>query len=198
MISKPISNLLLNHPLRISPILHQLNQGLEVRSILRNFIGHLHIVTVAHTPMKMNFKSKTGFTKNKNSLILFAACFDAKLGVLVTQHKIYQMPFSSIYPHYVAKVQKKGRTSSELHTIIEWLTGYEPDEIKTAIDTDRTLEVFFGSAPKLNPNRNLIKGVICGIRVEEISEPLMQEIRYLDKLVDELAKGKKMSAILRQ
>ena len=118
--------------------------------------------------------------------------------MLVTQHKIYQMPFSSIYPHYVAKVQKKGRTSSELHTIIEWLTGYEPDEIKTAIDTDRTLEVFFGSAPKLNPNRNLIKGVICGIRVEEISEPLMQEIRYLDKLVDELAKGKKMSAILRQ
>jgi hypothetical protein len=106
------------------------------------------------------------------------------------------MTFASVYPHYVAKVEKKGRTREELHQVIEWLTGYDENKLQALIEEKATFEQFFQSA-SLNPNAHLITGVICGYRVEEIETPLTQQVRYLDKLVDELAKGRKMEKILR-
>ena len=106
------------------------------------------------------------------------------------------MTFASVYPHYVVKVENKGRTKEELHQVIRWLTGFDDEMITTLIEEKATFEVFFSKAA-LNPNAALIKGVICGYRVEEITNPLTQQVRYLDKLVDELAKGKKMEKILR-
>lgn len=113
-------------------------------------------------------------------------------------HRIYAMNFGSVYPHYVAKAERKGRRKEEVDTIIGWLTGYDQQQLDRTLADGTTLERFFGEAPRLNPARSLITGVICGIRVEQIEEPLMREIRYLDKLVDELAKGKAMEKILRQ
>lgn len=113
------------------------------------------------------------------------------------KHRIYTMAFNSVYPHYVKKAEKKGRTKQDVDQIIAWLTGYNAKELEALLNNETDFESFFEEAPLLNPNRHLIKGVICGIRVEEIEAPLMQEIRYLDKLVDELAKGKKMEKILR-
>lgn len=110
--------------------------------------------------------------------------------------RIAKMTFASVYPHYMTKVEKKGRTKDELHEVIEWLTGFDEKQLKTLIDEKATFESFFKQA-NLNPNARLIKGVICGYRVEEIETPLTQQVRYLDKLVDELAKGKKMEKILR-
>ena len=110
--------------------------------------------------------------------------------------KIASMTFSSVYPHYVAKIEKKGRTVAELHEVIAWLTGFGEKDLKKRIEKKSTFEQFFAKA-KLNPNAGLITGVICGYRVEEIENPLTQKARYLDKLVDELAKGKKMEKILR-
>ncbi|MEI8212923.1 MAG: DUF2200 domain-containing protein [Planctomycetota bacterium] len=110
--------------------------------------------------------------------------------------RIANMTFASVYPHYVAKVEKKGRTKDELHQVIEWLTGYKEVAWKKHIKDNVTFEQFFAKA-KLNPNAHLITGVICGYRVEEIENPLTQQVRYLDKLVDELAKGRKMEKILR-
>lgn len=111
--------------------------------------------------------------------------------------KIFKMPFASVYPHYVAKAEKKGRSQAEVDEIIRWLTGYEQAELAQLIEEKRDFERFFDEAPRLNPNVAKITGVICGYRVEEIEDPLMQKIRYLDKLVDELAKGKAMEKILR-
>ena len=111
--------------------------------------------------------------------------------------RVFKMAFASVYPHYVAKAEKKGRTKAELHTIIHWLTGYDEQSLQQQIDTRVDFQTFFANAPRINPNVNKITGVICGYRVEEIEDPLMQQIRYLDKLVDELAKGKKMEKILR-
>ena len=108
------------------------------------------------------------------------------------------MSFASVYPHYVAKAEKKGRTKGEVDQIIRWLTGYSQEALESVIESQSSFETFFEQAPKLNDSRKLIKGVVCGIRVEEIEEPLMQEIRYLDKLIDELAKGKAMDKILRK
>lgn len=113
------------------------------------------------------------------------------------KHKIYTMSFASVYPHYVKKAEKKGRTQEEVDEIIRWLTGYSQEELEEQIENGTDFETFFDQAPLLNPARTLIKGVICGVRVEEIEEPLMQEIRYMDKLIDELAKGKAMEKILR-
>ena len=113
------------------------------------------------------------------------------------KHRIYTMTFGSVYPLYVAKVEKKGRTKAEVDEVIHWLTGYDLKQLEAEIANETTFEDFFAHAPKMNPSRKLITGVICGIRVEEIEEPLMQEIRYLDKLIDELAKGKAMEKILR-
>ncbi len=117
--------------------------------------------------------------------------------VAVTQHRIFGIPFADIYPHYVTKAQKKGHTVEDLHTVLEWLTGYDEAGLAEAVADQRDLETFFERAPKMNANASLIKGVICGYRVEEIEDPLMQQIRWMDKLVDELAKGKKMESILR-
>jgi hypothetical protein len=107
------------------------------------------------------------------------------------------MPFASVYPHYVAKAEKKGRTKAELHAVLHWLTGYDERTLQQQIDEKVDLETFFAQAPRINPNVSKITGVICGYRVEAIEDRLMQRIRYMDKLVDELAKGKTMEKILR-
>ncbi|MGL4236318.1 DUF2200 domain-containing protein [Tabrizicola sp.] len=113
------------------------------------------------------------------------------------KHRIYTISFASVYPHYVAKAEKKGRTRSEVDAIILWLTGYDRSQLDAALSDKTDFETFFAQAPRMNPLRSLIKGMICGVRVEDIEEPTMREIRYLDKLVDELAKGKTMEKILR-
>lgn len=115
----------------------------------------------------------------------------------MTQHKIYSTSVSSVYPHYITKAEKKGRTRAEVDEIFRWLTGYTQKQLQSVMQDSTDFETFFADAPKLNPSRKLITGVICGVRVEDIEEPTMQEIRYLDKLVDELAKGKSMEKILR-
>ena len=112
--------------------------------------------------------------------------------------KVYAMSFAKVYPLLVNKVLKKGRTADEVDQVIQWLTGYDPAGLKAALDAEVSYEVFFMEAPMLNPNRKKITGTICGVRVENIEEPLMQEIRYLDKLVDELAKGKSLEKIFRE
>lgn len=112
--------------------------------------------------------------------------------------RIYKMAFASVYPHYITKAEKKGRTKEEVDTIICWLTGYTQDQLQQTIENKTTFEDFFAQVPQLNPNVSKITGVICGYRVEEIEEPLMQKIRYLDKLIDELSKGKSMEKILRE
>ncbi len=114
------------------------------------------------------------------------------------KHKIYSMSVASVYPHYITKAEKKGRTKAEVDEITRWLTGYSQEELETQLENKTDFETFFAEAPQLNPSRTLIKGVICGVRVEDIEEPTMQEIRYLDKLIDELAKGKAMEKILRK
>ena len=111
--------------------------------------------------------------------------------------RVYKMIFADVYPFYVQKAERKNRTKAEVDQIILWLTGYNQTELQKQIKQGTTFEAFFAQAPVLNPNRSLIKGVICGVRVEDIEDPLMQKIRYLDKLVDELAKGKAMEKILR-
>ena len=116
----------------------------------------------------------------------------------MAKHRIYTTSFASVYPHYVKKAEKKGRTKIEVDEIIRWLTGYSEEALETKMKNETDFETFFAEAPQLNPSRTLIKGVICGIRVEDIEEPTMQEIRYLDKLIDELAKGKAMEKILRK
>lgn len=112
-------------------------------------------------------------------------------------HRIYTISFASVYPLYVKKAERKGRAAAEVDRIIEWLTGYDKAGLEKEIRNGTDFEAFFARAPKMNPNRKLITGVICGVRVEEINEPLMQEIRYLDKLIDELAKGKALDKVLR-
>ena len=112
-------------------------------------------------------------------------------------NRVFAMPFASIYPLYVEKVEKKGRTTDDLDLVLTWLTGYDKAGLEKAIGDEVTLETFFAEAPGLNPNAALITGVICGYRVEDIEDPLMQKIRYMDKLVDEVARGKKMTSILR-
>lgn len=116
----------------------------------------------------------------------------------MTKHRIYTTSFASVYPHYVTKAEKKGRRKSEVDEIIRWLTGYSQEELEVKLNKRTDFETFFAEAPQLNPSRTLIKGVVCGVRVEDIEEPTMQEIRYLDKLIDELAKGKAMEKILRK
>ena len=117
---------------------------------------------------------------------------------MTTKHRIFTKSFASVYPLYVAKAEKKGRKKSEVDAVICWLTGYNQRELEGQLKKQKDFETFFKEAPKLSPSRTLIKGVICGVRVEDIQEPTMREIRYLDKLVDELAKGKAMDKILRK
>ena len=115
----------------------------------------------------------------------------------MAKHRIYTISFASVYPHYIAKAEKKGRTKAEVDEIIHWLTGYDAAGLARVLDQKTDIETFIGEAPRLNPARDQIKGLICGVRVEEIEETVMREIRYLDKLIDELAKGRKMEKILR-
>ena len=115
----------------------------------------------------------------------------------MTRHRIFSTSFATIYPLYVAKVERKGHTRAEVDEVVCWLTGYDAAGLETVLREDLDMASFFERAPAMNPNASLIKGLICGIRVEEIEDPLMQQIRYLDKLVDEVARGKKMSSILR-
>ena len=116
----------------------------------------------------------------------------------MSKHNVYKMSVASVYPLLVAKAEKKGRTKAEVDEIILWLTGYSQEELEAQLKKQTDYETFFAEAPKMNPSRVLIKGVICGVRVEDIEEPTMKEIRYLDKLIDELAKGKAMDKILRK
>ncbi len=115
----------------------------------------------------------------------------------MTEHRIFGTSFASVYPHYVAKAERKGRTKAEVDRIILWLTGFSQDDLDEQLAVKSDFRTFFAQAPALNPARSSIKGVVCGVRVEEIADPLMREIRYLDKLIDELAKGKAMEKILR-
>lgn len=116
----------------------------------------------------------------------------------MNRNQIYKMSFAKVYPNYVAKAERKGRTKAEVDEIIRWLTGYSQKELEEQLEKQIDFETFFAEAPQLNPSRSLIKGVVCGVRVEDIEEPTMREIRYLDKLIDELAKGKPMEKILRK
>ncbi|MCF7902897.1 MAG: DUF2200 domain-containing protein [Candidatus Marinimicrobia bacterium] len=116
----------------------------------------------------------------------------------MTKHRIYTTPFANVYPHYVAKAERKSRTKAEVDEIIRWLTGYDQVGLEAQLENGTDFESFFAEAPGMNPDRGLIKGVVCGVRVEEIEEPIMREIRYLDKLIDELARGKAMEKILRK
>jgi hypothetical protein len=118
-------------------------------------------------------------------------------GVTMNKHHIFVMPFAKVYPLYVQKAERKSRTKKEVDEIIFWLTGYDESGLQQQIEQENDFETFFAQSPAINPNSSLIKGVVCGVRVEEIEDPLMQKIRYLDKLIDELAKGKKMENILR-
>ncbi len=115
---------------------------------------------------------------------------------MTQKHRIYTVSVASVYPHYVAKAEKKGRTKAEVDEIVRWLTGYSQEELDARLERKTDFETFFAEA-RPNPSRALIRGVVCGVRVEDVEEPLMREIRYLDKLVDELAKGKSMEKILR-
>ena len=115
----------------------------------------------------------------------------------MTGHRIYRTSFASVYPHYIAKAEKKGRTKEEVDAVISWLTGYSQAELNAHVEKRTDFETFFADAPEMNSARALIKGEVCGVRVEDIEEPKMREIRYLDKLVDELAKGKAMEKVLR-
>ena len=115
----------------------------------------------------------------------------------MAKHRIYTTSVASVYPHYVAKAEKKGRTKAEVDEIIRWLTGYSQPQLETRLNDRTDFETFFADAPRLNPARSAIRGVICGVRIEDIEEPTMREVRYLDKLVDELARGKAMEKILR-
>ena len=115
----------------------------------------------------------------------------------MAKHRIYSMSVASVYPHYVAKAEKKGRTKAEVDEIICWLTGHSIESLEAELAKGTTFEAFFAQAPRMNPARSAIKGLVCGVRVEDIEDPLMREIRYLDKLIDELARGKAMDKILR-
>jgi hypothetical protein len=117
---------------------------------------------------------------------------------LMAKHRIYTTSFASVYPLYVAKAERKGRTKAEVDEVISWLTGYHQKELETQLEKQTDFETFFAEAPRVNPARTSIKGVVCGVRVEDIKEPTMREIRYLDKLIDELAQGKAMDKVLRK
>ncbi len=115
----------------------------------------------------------------------------------MSQHRIYSMPLASVYPHYVAKAERRGRTQAEVDELITWLTGYSRDQLQEHLDAETDLQTFFAEATALNPARSRITGVICGVKVQEIKEDTMREIRYLDKIIDELAKGKSLEKIRR-
>ena len=121
-----------------------------------------------------------------------------KINIMTKPPRIYRMSFASVYPLYISKAEKKGRTKTEVDEIIRWLTGYSQEALEALLENETDFETFLAEAPQLNPSRALIKGIVCGVRVEDIQDPTMQGIRYLDKLIDELARGKAMEKILRE
>src|SRR5512142_63761 len=129
---------------------------------------------------------------------MFRIGFQPTRGMMRPKNQVFAMKFADVYPLYVQKVERKNRTKKEVDQVICWLTGYDQAGLQQQIKQGNDFETFFAQAPAINPNRSLIKGVVCGVRVEEIGDPLMQDIRYLDKLIDELAKGKALEKILRQ
>jgi hypothetical protein len=131
-------------------------------------------------------------------MLMVAFCLGTDMKNTVGKHRIYTMSFARVYPLYATKAERKGRTKKEVDEVIRWLTGYTQKGLEAQVKIQTDFETFFAKAPKLNPLRTLIQGVVCGVRVEDIKEPTMREIRYLDKLVDELAKGKAMEKILRK
>jgi len=135
--------------------------------------------------------------KKKSAPAKVAKKVAAKKSAEPKKHRIYTISVASVYPHYITKAEKKGRTKAEVDQVIRWLTGYTQAKLDAHLAKKTTFEDFFAQAPKLNPARSFITGVICGVRIEEIEEPLMRELRYLDKLIDELAKGRSMEKILR-
>jgi hypothetical protein len=136
-------------------------------------------------------------TRAATQFLICAVSRSAKRGTALDKQRVFAMPFSTVYPLYLAKAKRKGRTRAELDQIICWLTGYTPSSLRQQIARQSDFAAFFADAPALNPKRKLIKGVVCGVRVEEVKDPLMKKIRYLDKLVDELAQGRAMEKILR-
>ena len=155
----------------------------------------MHIFSCGWIGVSQYIIWRTGAKSNAISAIL---CGDQPPRTDVTEHRIFRTPFSKVYPMYIKKAEAKNRTREELDQIICWLTGYDEAGLRRQIELDTSFADFFGQAPAFHPNAALIKGVVCGIRVENIEDPLMQKLRYLDKLVDELAKGKAMEKILRQ
>jgi hypothetical protein len=147
--------------------------------------------------MKARTKAKTKAPTTKPSSKTVTAPKTPPSGDAPKRPRVFGMSFASVYPHYVQKAERKGRTKEEVDEIIGWLTGYRGARLQRVIDDKVDLETFFAQAPRMNPNVGLIHGVVCGVRVEDVADPLMRKIRYLDKLVDELAKGKKMETILR-
>jgi hypothetical protein len=127
-----------------------------------------------------------------------AAKADPKAKTPEKKHRIYTMSFASVYPLYIAKVEKKGRTKAEVDEVLRWLTGYSQKQLESQIAKRKNFEQFFAEATNINPSRSLIKGVVCGVRVEDVEDPVMREARYMDKLIDELAQGKAMEKILRK
>ena len=144
------------------------------------------------TPAKRGLKAPIKKPPTKK-----AAKTPAASEVAIKKPRIFAISFASVYPLYVQKAEKKGRTKEEVDEVIAWLTGYRGKVLERALDTKVDLETFFAQAPRMNPKAELITGVVCGVRVQDVADPLMQKIRYLDKLIDELAKGKKMASILR-
>ena len=136
-------------------------------------------------------------TPRSGTMIIRGKVFREEQVIIMAKHRIYTTSVASVYPHYLTKAEKKGRTKAEVDEIIRWLTGYSQKELGLQLDRETDFETFFANAPRLNPSRSMIKGTICGVRLEDIKEPTMQEIRYLDKLIDELARGKAMEKILR-
>lgn len=166
------------------------------RDFLRDWDSSLTDVVVDCAPgiaMK-NRPNEKGLAKLSNEPSIEP---NGTIRMATTKHRIFTTSFASVYPHYVAKAERKGRKKSEVDAIICWLTGYSQRKLESQLKKEKDFESFFKEAPKLNPSRTLIKGVVCGVRVEEVEDPTMREIRYLDKLIDELAKGKAMDKILR-
>lgn len=162
----------------------------------RWIVMHSTVVTRQPRPTPSSELLKSLFREGRNQPAVFLQCAVGRSTTLTKMSRIFTTSFASVYPHYVTKVERKGRTKAELDQVIEWLTGFDESALSGHLAAGTTFEDFFADA-RLNPHASLITGVVCGVRVEHVDDPLMQKIRYLDKLVDELAKGKSMDRILR-
>jgi hypothetical protein len=170
----------------------------DISPLARNeWICWVQSVKKAETRAHHVARAREELKEGKRRPCCWPGCPHREEKAAMTRHKIYTMAFAKVYPLYIAKVDRKGRTKAEVDQVILWLTGYSQAEVDAHLAKGTDFETFFAEAPRLNPARGEIKGLICGIRVEEIAEPLMREIRYMDKLVDELAKGRAMEKILR-